>query len=147
MSYIHKKLGSVLVGAGTAKVTTATGVSVHSIAVLDQIKVDRIAAVVSTAIDNDLVAAVMTVKRRPTYGSTAGEVSIGTLTFPDGTAAGKVLYKDVNPVVCYPGDQIVFEITTAGTDGAAAAGAAIGMVSCEEDPEVPGNQGDMVASA
>lgn len=147
MSYIHKKQGSILVGAGTAKVTTATGASVHSVAVLDQLKVDRIGAIVSTAIANDLVAAVMTVYRRVTFGSDVGRVAIGTLTFPDGTAVGKVLYKDVSPVVCYPGEQIIFEVSTAGTDSGVAAGAAIGLVSCEEDPEMPDNQSNMVASA
>lgn len=147
MSYVRKRLGSVLVGAGTAKVTTATGVSVHSVAVLQQMKVSRLTAVVSTAIANNTIAAVMTVYRRITYGSDVGRVSLGTLTFPNGTAAGVVLYKEINPVVCFPGDQIIFEVTTAGTDSGAAAGAAVAMVEGEDDPEVPGNQSHMLASA
>lgn len=147
MSYIPKMGGNVLVGAGTAKVITATGVSVHSIAVMRQMKVARLLAVVSTAIASNLVAAILSVKYRPIFGSSAGEVVIGTLKFPDLTAVGIVLYKEVSPYDCLPGGQIVFEVTTAGTDSVAAAGAVIAFVEMDDDAEVPGNQTKMLASA
>jgi hypothetical protein len=145
--YTNKVPAATLVGAGTAKVTTATGLSVHSRAVMSQLKVKRLLAVVSTTIANNLVSAVISFKRRPTYGSTSGEVVMGTIVVPDLLAAGKVLYKDIAEVLCYPGDQIVFEVTTAGTDGSAAAGAVICDVEYDSVEESVANQSDMVKSA
>jgi hypothetical protein len=49
-------------------------------------------------------------------------------------------------VNCYPGDQIVYEVTVAAAGGGAA-GAAVYDVELIEDPEVPANQSDMVQSA
>jgi len=137
----------VQVGAGAADVLTAAAVHSSSYVVLEQCKISRFLALVTTEIANDSAAAVVTMKQRILYGSSSGEVDLTTITFPDGTAAGKVLYSDFEAVQLNPGDEVVFEVTTAGTDGSSAAGGAIYGALCFHDPETPANQTDMVESA
>mgnify|MGYP003347377665 FL=1 len=89
---------------------------------------------------------VITVKNRPTVASAAGESTITTLTVPAGTAAGKVVYKDINEALIVPGGSLVFEVTTAAAGGGAAGGGIYGFVACE-DPEYKLNESSMIASA
>lgn len=82
--------------------------------------------------------------KRPTPNSATGEVAIGTLTIPDGTAVGAVIYKDIDPVSFAVGDTL--EIShTVGVGSPAGQG--IPVVIAYHDPEVPGNMTDMTASA
>lgn len=145
--YTEKKNSVVTLGTVAADSLVATGVHTYSLMVQSQIKVTRLLATITTLTAIDTVAAVVTFKRRPTHASAVGEVSMGTLRSQDALDVGKVLYKDIDPVTCYPGDEIVFEVTTAGTDSGAAAGAAVYGVEYEEVGEYVGNQGDMVESA
>lgn len=118
---------------------------VQSFTVLSQCQVDQLFFAISTSVvssGNVIVA----FKRRPTIGSTSGEVIIGSLTIPGGAAAGKVYYKQVSPVVCAAGEQIVIEVTTAAA-GMGAAGNGQGFFDAEQDPETNANNPDMVASA
>lgn len=112
---------------------------------MHQVQVKQIAFVVSTATVSS-ANIVVTVKRRPTVGSSSGEVTIGTLSIPTGVAAGKMYYKNVTPVTVAQGEEIVFEVTTAAA-GMGAAGAGYSGFDAEHDPEVPANNSDMVASA
>lgn len=147
MSYVTKQNNIVSIGAGIAKVTTGTGDAAPVYRVFTQIRVTRIMASVTTAIVNGLVAAIVTVYRRPTPGSTSGQVAIGTLTFPTGTALGKVLYKDIVETNLFPGEELAFNVSTAGTDSGSAAGAFVGSFEANDDPDTPANQSNMVASA
>jgi hypothetical protein len=118
---------------------------VQSFTVLSQCQVDQLFFAISTSVvssGNVIVA----FKRRPTIGSSSGEVTIGSLTIPGGAAAGKVYYKQVSPVVCAAGEQIVIEVTTAAA-GMGAAGNGQGFFDAEQDPETNANNPDMVASA
>ena len=95
---------------------------------------------VNTAIT--VTAVVLNIKRRPTPGSATGEVSIGTLTIPVSTAIGKSVYKKGFAVKVSPGEEVVFDCTTAAT-----AGAGTLCLDVEEAPEEPGNVTNMVLSA
>lgn len=145
--YSDKIYGLATVGAGAAKVTTATGDAAMVYHVATQMKVTRIMALVTTLVANDTIAAVITVYRRPTLGSAVGQVAIGTLTIPDGSAVSKVIYKDLDGTVVYPGEEIAFNVSTAGTDSGVAAGAFVGSFEADYDPEYAANQSNMVASA
>lgn len=82
--------------------------------------------------------------KRPTPLSATGETVVCTLTVPSGTAIGKTVYKKVDPVVMGVGDSIEISHTVGvGTP------TGIGLASfiCHEDPEVEGNNSDMVASS
>lgn len=118
---------------------------VQSFTVLEQCQVSQLYFAISTATvsTGDIVVAF---KRRPTLGSSSGEVTIGSLTIPSGVAAGRVYYKYVDPVVCAAGEQIVIEVTTAAA-GMGAAGNGQGFFSAQQDPETDANNSDMVESA
>jgi hypothetical protein len=83
-------------------------------------------------------------KKRPTPKSSSGQSTIGTLTIPDASAAGKVIYKEVQ-VDFAVGDSI--EISwTVGTGGSVA-GQGVAAVEAFFDEEYVGNNSDMTASA
>ena len=150
MSYLDKQVASAVVcfsGPLAEDALTALGVHTQTYMVMSEIEVNRLCGFVHTLTALDTISAVVTFKRRPTFGSAAGEETIGTLVFGDALAVGKVVYKDVSPVVCYPGDEIVFEVTTAGTDSGVAAGKAVYGFEYFVRPESAANQSDMVASA
>lgn len=140
--------GSIIpFGTGVLAADVLTAAAVHGEYVfLKRARVRRILALVSTTVANDTAAAVVTFRHRITPGSATGETSIGTLTFPDGVVAGKVLYKDIEEEEFAAGDSIAFEVTTAGTDGTAAAGGAYYGFECFLDNEDPRNETDMVLS-
>lgn len=83
--------------------------------------------------------------KRPTPNSATGESVVATLTIPTGTAAGSVIYTELDtPINFQVGD--VMEIShTVGTGDPAGQG--IAAFVCSHDPEIPGNNDDMTASA
>lgn len=144
--YTQKRYSLETLGAGTALVATSTATAVQSYPVMTQMKINRIMALVTTAIVCPTSAGVYTFFRRPAIGSDAGIVTIGTLTLPTGTAVSKVLFKDVTPVNLVPGDELVIKCTTASV-GAGNAGACVFGFEADEDPEDYRDQTNMVASA
>lgn len=128
--------------AANAQDVASTGVHTTSKAVLAQMDVTRLMAVVDTAI---VSTGAVSVKfwRRPTFNSTSSQVSLGTLSIPAGTAAGKVLYKDISPTQINPGEQITFEVLTAATTS----GKLAYEIELADSPEAAGNQSNMIASA
>lgn len=141
MAYTEEQLGLANFHAVAADADDLSAAAVHTtfVPVMAQMKVRRLEVLVSVV---TVGACTVAFKRRPTFGSTSGEVTMGSVVVPGATAAGKVVYKDITPVVCFPGDQIVYEITSAATSGSAHYG-----VSGELDPEQAANQSDMIASA
>lgn len=84
--------------------------------------------------------------KRPTPNSDTDESAVGTLTIPDGTAVGKMIYKDLDtPITFEPGD--VLEISHTVGVGGSVAGQGIANAICEDTPEEPGNVDDMMASS
>jgi hypothetical protein len=55
---------------------------------------------------------VIVFKKRPTAGSTTGEITLATLNVPSSLAQGKVLYKAANATKFAVGDELVVEVTT-----------------------------------
>jgi hypothetical protein len=89
-------------------------------------------------------APTVVVTKRPTPGSSSGASAVGTITVPSGTAIGATVYKDIDPVQFEVGDtlHIAWTIGVGTPTG-------IGMFAaeCEDSPEYPGNNSEMVASA
>ncbi len=85
--------------------------------------------------------------RRPTFNSAVGEILLGTLTIPTGTAVGTVVYKDIDPVVLFPGDELSLEHTVQAADPGAETCSGFYVFEIQDDPEVAGNQSKMLASA
>lgn len=102
--------------------------------------------IITTTIAADNVVPVVEVNRRPTPGSSSGEVLIDQITFVDGTAAGKVMSTRFTPVQLRVGDELSFEHVTQATDSGTAAGAGFYDVVLEADYEGDANETDLVAS-
>lgn len=104
-------------------------------------QVRRIMATVDT-IMSSTGAVVITFYRRPIYGTTTSQVSIGTLTIASTAAVGKVYYKDVEGPVILEGDQVAAVVTTTATTS----GKVINNYIGDESPEQAANITNMVAS-
>lgn len=123
----------------------ASAAVINRYLVAQQQEVSLLALAISTSVVST-GNVVVTFKRRPTLGSSSGEVSLGTITIPNGAAAGKTYYKSIDPVVCAVGEEVIAEVTTAAA-GMGAAGNGQGFVCSNEDPEEFSNNSDMVESA
>lgn len=110
-------------------------------------EIRRIALSVAITSATSTANPVVTFQRRPTPGSATGAVTLGTITIPTGSAAPKVYFKDITPVILNAGESIAFNLTTQGTDASAAAGTAYAGAELLPTPEVPLNESNMVASA
>ena len=106
----------------------------------------RLMFVLETAVVGTSTDPAVEFNRRPTIASASGEVLLGTLTIPDGTALGKVVYKDITPVVFEVGDELSFEHSVQAVGGTVA-GDGYYAVLCEGDEEIAGNEDNMLASA
>lgn len=88
--------------------------------------------------------AVLDLDKQPTAGSATGRIAdyVSPLKIPIGTAQGKVIYKDGLQAKVSPGEQIVYNITTAASAGS-------GSVSLFVEPtwEVPANNVNMALTA
>lgn len=109
-------------------------------------KVTRLMFYEETLVVATTTAPAVEFNRRPTVGSSAGEVLCGTLTIPDATPIGEVIFKDIDPVVFYVGDELSFEHTVQCVGGTVA-GDGYYAVECEDMPEEDGNMSHMTASA
>lgn len=112
-----------------------------------RVKVKRLMFLVTVTVAADTTAPVVEFNHRITPKSATGEVLLGQLTIPDGTAAGTVIYKDIDPVTIGPGESITYEHVTQAADSGTAAGDGFYKIMVDPDPEYVGNDTDMVASA
>ncbi len=82
--------------------------------------------------------------RRPTPLSASGEVVVGTVIVPDATAIGKTVYKLVDPVSFAVGESMeISHVIGTGTP----TGQGVYSFVCNDDPETPDNNSDMIESA
>lgn len=134
--YDHQKEYPAAVGASFA----STGIKHTFSPGLTPAVLRRVGVVVSTQMT--VTPPVLTIKHRPTAGSASGETTIDTITVPTALVAGKVVYvEDLNQKVM-PGEQVVFDVTTAATAG-------VGDIVPEFDRQwdIPQNDADMSLSA
>lgn len=118
------------VNSATPLSLTSTG-DIQSIAVMEGMQVRRLMFYVTTAIT--VTATVINFYKRVKVGDTSGQVSIGTLTIPVGTAAGSVVYKDIDSAAFVQGTALAANVTTASTAGAGFVG--YGAYQEAEDPQ------------
>lgn len=142
MAYDEKLARVLQVGAGAAYTLSSTGVAAYNFLAIDNVRVMRFMAYVTTAIVSTAPVVVQLI-RRPVYGSTTNQVIIGTLQIPGGTVVDTIVYKDIIPAQCLAGDQFVFNTSTAATSS----GAALFDFIFDYDPETAPNQTKYLASA
>jgi hypothetical protein len=133
--------------AHSAETLTAAAAVHNGMICVKKCVVTKIMFVITTLTATDTVAPKVEFNHRPTIGSATGETALGVLTIPDGSAVGKVIYKEIDPVAFEPGEELSFEHTVQGTDGSSAAGAGYYAVEFDDSPEYDGNLSNMVASA
>lgn len=132
------KYSPMVQGATTEQ--DCSGGTAYSWTVFKPMQVKQLLAVVSTVMSST-AAVVLTFYRRPTYGSSANQVSLGTLTVGATAAVGTVYYKAISGTVLAPGEQVACIATTvASTSGKVFPG-----FDADENPEVPVNLSNMVA--
>lgn len=117
--------------------------------VLRKCMIRRLMFIVSEAVLAATTAPVVRFSKRITPGSDTGVVVLGSMTIPSGSAIGKVVYKDIEPVELNPGDAIMVENTQQTVDPGSGTETGQGYYGFElEDcPESPSESGDMVESA
>jgi hypothetical protein len=137
--YDARPAHQVMIGAGTAKDLSSTGVFAYTWNFLEPAEIRQLACKVTVV----LVAtggAVVTFRRRPAYGSAGSgataQTTLGTVTIGVNAAADTVWVNNITPVVINPGDQIVADVTTA----ASASGSAIAYLVHCFSPEVSRNE-------
>lgn len=98
----------------------------------------------SEAAGGSSVAPQVIFTRRPTPLSASGEVVVDNLVIPHGTAVGKTVYLDIDPVEFAVGEtmEISWVIGTGSPTGIGVYG-----FECEEASELPANNADMIESA
>jgi hypothetical protein len=97
---------------------SGTGLATPVLNVMSQCAVNRLVFTVLTSPTGG-TAPILQFYFRPTPASTSGQVTLGTMTIPDATAIGKVVYKDVSPDanILTVGGQVCCCCSTADTVG------------------------------
>ena len=96
-------------------------------------QIKRLMFIVTEAVVADTTAPAVRFSQRVTPGSDTNAVVLGTLTIPHGTAVGKVLYKDIDPVDLVPGDSIKVENTVQTVDAGSSTETGQGYYAFELD--------------
>jgi|SRR3990172_9658687 len=117
--------------------TTALKNTTKYIYAFDPCTITRVAAYVDVIVDADMT---ITITKEAIVGGTSTAVT--TLTLPNTTAVGKVVYKDITPVDLAPGNVLKYVVSNTGT-----ATAMILTATGIPRAEVPANLSNMVASA
>lgn len=138
--YDFKLLGSYRAEAA-APVLTSTAVLAPGVVALKHSQVACLAFLVTTTVVST-APVVITAKKRITTNSATGEVVMGTLTIPAGTAAGTIVYRyldeDLPSRSLRPGQVCIYEVTTAAAGGGAA-GAGLPLPELWENPQTYAN--------
>lgn len=130
-------------GSGVLAADDLSAAAVHGEYVcVKKFDIKVLKAVVTTLL-NTVAAAQVTFYKRTAPGVSAAQVTLGVLSFPNATAVGKEIYKEITPVSFLPGQALAFEVTVA----AGTAGGALYCFDYEDSPEEPANISSMVASA
>lgn len=133
--YIYKSVqGNVVPKVSMSLASVAT---IATFEVLNQSDVFSLNALILTA--PTVTATVLTFINNPTPGSSVGAITLGTLTIPVGSAIGKVVRHNIKPISVLLGSEIVINVTTASTAGAAQA-----FLVFDEDPESDSNSVNLI---
>lgn len=115
-------------------------------AVMRPINVKTLMFFVTTQITTGLVPCKVAVTSRPTYGSSSGAVTLGSMTIPTASAVGTVVIKEISDAVrVNAGNELSLDVAVQGTDSGTAAGAGFFQILWEPSTEADANQSKIVA--
>lgn len=135
MPYDARPAKAFRVAAGTAFTLSATGIAANNTVYLENARIWRFAAYVTTAVVSSATVSVQCLYR-PTYNLASGQQQIGVLKISGTALVDSVWYVDITPFNVNAGSQVVFYCNTAATSS----GAAIFELVDDYDPEIPANQ-------
>lgn len=145
MAYDSRPAVNLMVGAGTAKDCSSTGVFAYTWNFVENAQVRQLACKV-TVVMVSTAAIVVTFRRRPAYGSAGSgataQTVLGTVTIPKTSAVDLVYMNLITPVNINAGDQIVADCTTAATTS----GSAIAYVVADYSAEYNKNSVNIVTA-
>lgn len=118
----------------------ASGANEEVFQIFSSMRINRIQALVTTVMSS-AASVVLSFYKRPTFGSTSGEVLLGTLTIASTAAVGRLYYKDISGTAFAPGQCLVCKVSTVAT----VSGKVVSGFEANEEPEIPGNQSNMYA--
>lgn len=139
------ELGGLRAGASSGESLTSAAVISRFMVMVPKVSIDMIAFAIKTATVSSGNIVIL-FKKRITVGSDTGAVNLGTLTIPTAIAAGKVYYKNIDPVDFELGEELVVEVTTAAAGGGAA-GDGFALFKASYSAEQLANVSDAVLSA
>lgn len=113
-------------------------------AIHQPIALNRVTFLVTTAVTSGSVAGAVSFKRFPTFASTTGSVSIGTMTIPTAASVGQVYYKDLAYTKLNAGEELMIQKAVQAVDAGTAAGAGYVGFLFDPAPDSVGNQTNMV---
>lgn len=142
MSYTHGQRGLAIGVPGTPIPTQTPAIKGASTCFIYGRPVEVNMLVATVTVQMTVTAAVIDFIYRPIPGSATNQVVLGRITIPTASIIGTQIFKKVTGVECNPGGEIVIELITAATAGAAAFG-----VVASETTEHTGNVAAMLASA
>jgi hypothetical protein len=130
MSYEARPSNQLMVGAGTAKDLSATGVFAYTWNFFENARIWRLAVKTTTA-QVSTGGIVVQFLLRPTYGSATNQVVLGTVTVPQTAATNLVYVNEITPTNIIAGSQVVANVSTAATTS----GSGIAQLYWDFDPE------------
>lgn len=127
----------------TTPVVLTSNAVIKKFTALREFNLRRVAVGITTQTSSS-GGTVLTISRYPTMGASTSAVVLATITVPSAVVVGSVYYKDLlTAVKILPGQELVFEVTTAATS----AGACLCMFDADDSPETAANVSAMTASA
>lgn len=141
---LKNKAGSQSVAVNLA----GSAASYAGYAVLQPISIKRLLFFVSVAVTTGTTSAIVNWQSSPTYASSSGAVTLGTVTIPNGATVGQVYYKDISDSTrIQAGYELTLALQRAGADGGTASGSGwMGMI-WEPSPDANANEALLVASS
>lgn len=131
----------------TAINLAAAAASYAGYGVMYPICLRRLYFMVTTQVTAGLTAPIVNFQYHPTYASATGAVTLGTLSIPNGTTVGSVVYKDISDSTrLIAGSELSLYGQVAAVDSGTAAGAGwFGMI-WELDPDADANSSNLIKS-
>ncbi len=131
----------ILEGAAVA-VNAAAGINAKTLeaAVPMMVLGFQVRVTIAVNYDTQTAAQILSVCRRPTPGSAAGEVELAEIEVKQGWAANQIYRKKIDAVNLAAGEQLIIRQKQQGAGGGGLAGEAIPQVLGCERAEVAANQ-------
>lgn len=148
MPYIYKDILLFPSTVSAQALTSAADVLTYSSA--SHCELVRAVCKITTAVVSTVTVVVQFVKR-PTPGSSSGEVVLATVNIPTGAAVGTSYYAEASSKTAGAnaigsGQELIVRVLTAAAGGSAA-GAILGLPVVCEDPEVAANEANLILSS